>query len=199
MEIIYLVFLVFSGGSLDAIHMESWHNYANGPKYLLNRPCEEAIEDPSFQKHLRQRLSTGQKGRLVCKTMSEMQTMKQLVGYSGVEILPAKADSKKNAALVLEGSLIHKPYEKGRRSVESYLGQEFFLKKPDGTTVALYPGESVSREQLLSKKGQKLRLKAKFVDRTPKPEPGVPMSYPMGPDGGPLPRVGYEVLELLTN
>lgn len=198
MEIIYFVFLIFNGGTLDQAHIEAWHNYSQGPKFLINRPCEEVIKDPAFQKHLQAKLQKEQKGRLMCKTASEMESFRQLVSDDGVEIAatgkPAKESANKEVQL--QGKLLHEPYEKGRRSVQAYMGQEFFLLQSNGEKVALYPTEEVDYDTLLAKKNQTIRIVGRFVDRTPGQDVDTPMQYPMGPDGGPMKRQGYEVMKL---
>ncbi|MCB1166491.1 MAG: hypothetical protein KDK33_10075 [Leptospiraceae bacterium] len=196
MEIIYFVFLVFNRGALEQAHIQAWHTYSAGPKYLIDRPCEETIKDPSFQKHLKAKLSGDQKGRLLCKSASEMESFRALITDPGVDI-SSEASIQPGTIVPLEGKLIHKPFNSKKMGRDSYLGQEFFLINSDGTKLALYPTESVSREQLLAKKGQIVKVEGKFVDRTPDPDAQPAMQYPMGPDGGPLKRQGYEVLRFI--
>lgn len=199
MEIIYLVFLVFSGNNLDQVHLEAWHNYSRGPKFLINRPCEDTIKDPAFQAHLKKTLKPGQKGKLLCRTYSEVDSITSLSNAPGVDLLPAsrqKPEASDSDASILEGKLVHRPYEEGRKSVEAYLGQEFFLQQEDGEEVAIYPGKEFSRNALIKLKNQKIRIRTRFVDRTPKVDPAQPMSYPMESDGSPMRRTGYELIEL---
>ena len=198
MEIIYFVFLIFRSGTLEQAHIEAWHTYDRGPKFLINRPCEEVIRDPAFQKHLQAKLNKEQTGRLMCRTASDMESFSQLVTGEGVEIKAQNTPAKVSPGqeVELQGKLLHEPYEKGRRSVKAYMGQEFFLVQPNGNRVALYPTEEVDQDTLLSKKNQTIRMVGRFVDRTPNPDSDMPMQYPIGPDGGPMKRQGYEVLKL---
>lgn len=199
MEIIYLVFLVFSRSNLEEAHIHAWHNYNQGPKHLLDRPCERAVQSKEFQKHLQAKLDPDREGRVFCRTASQMESFYDLVKSPGVEITanehPGTDQSQKTVRI--QGRLLHTPYDSSRRSVEAYMGQEFFLVQNDGTRVALYPTEEVSRETLLKKKDQTISVLGRFVDRTPDPDAGMPISYPMDPEGGPLKRTGYEVLKLL--
>ena len=195
-EIIFLVYLVFSNGNLDQAHYYAWHTYDAGPKFLVNRPCEETIQDPAFQSHLRKSLKPGQQGKIMCRSASEVDSLQELAESPALELLPLKEDTRAEQEIVmLEGKLVHRPYDSSRKSQQSYMGQEFFLVKDNGNEVALYPTAKVSRDMLLKQKNKTIRIQARFVDRTPGEDSPI-SSFPMGPDGGPLKRTGYEVLKL---
>lgn len=196
-EIIFFIYLVMGKGGLDQAHYYAWHTYDQGPKFLIDRPCEETIQDAAFQLHLQTQLKPGQKGKLLCRSASELGPLEELASSDGVEILPKKPGRGKESGIhKFEGKLVHRPYESGRKSMASYMGQEFFLQLPDGKEVALYTTDRVTREYLMKLKDRKVRVQAKLVDRTPRIDPDQPASFPVGPDGGPVKRIGYEVISI---
>jgi hypothetical protein len=198
MEIIYLIFLVFADKELESVHIHAWHSYQGAPEMVLEQSCESAIEDPAFQEAISRKIAPEKEGRLYCKTASDLPALRQLVNMKGVTVNPGYRESAEDAqeAIVI-GKLVHRPYERGRRTLEAYMAQEFFLVNSDGD-FAMYPSESVSKEDLLRLNGKDVELRVIFEDRTPEIDPGIPQAYPMEADGSPVPRTGYRVLEVVS-
>lgn len=83
----------------------------------------------------------------------------------------------------LEGLLTHTPIE-DRKSVESYLGVEFSLDL-GGEVVVLGASDTVSREALAARKGQRVKVVCTMREgAVPRPDE----SYPMEADGSPMKR-----------
>ncbi len=196
MEIIYLVLMIFSEGNLQSISIDAWHTYKGAPAAVADRSCDEAIRNSGFQAHVAAKLPEGAEARLACRTFSELSDLAATVETAQSLQVFSKNDFADRPE-TLSGKLIHKPYDPHRKSGEAYLGQEFFLEIEGRGRVALYPTESVDKQALLKLKNKKVKVRGKFVDRTPKVDPNMPVQYPIGEDGGPLKRVGYEVLEIL--
>ncbi|MCR9141038.1 MAG: hypothetical protein NXI24_02115 [bacterium] len=211
MEIIYFIMVIFSESTLASVEIKAWHIYADQVGYDV--PCERAIEDPKFQQLMGRKLQPGQKATLQCKSDPEMRALQFLLNPGAVRISPTATvddsgqrpndsgdtmDAAKAAPRELTGKLIHVPYESGRKSTAAYLGQEFFLLTKDLGRVALYPSDAVSKERLLKFVGMTITLGTRFVDRTPNLQSpnGHMQSYPIGEDGGPMKRQGYEVLQI---
>ncbi|MEQ9363427.1 MAG: hypothetical protein RIF32_04250 [Leptospirales bacterium] len=198
MEIIYFIMVVFTESTLTAVQINAWHVYADEVGYDV--PCERAIEDPKFQELMGRKLRPGQKATLRCKSDPEMRPLQFLLAPGAVRIKPTAAPegqtkSEDGAPRVLSGKLTHMPYESGRKSKAAYMGQEFFLETRELGRVALYATESVSKAELLKRVGKKISVEARFVDRTPTPDQTNMIQYPIGEDGGPMKRAGYEVLK----
>lgn len=199
MEIIYFILVVFSSPNVPQIHsveIHPWHIYAD--KVGQDVPCERAVQNSAFQERIGRRLSAGQRATLQCKPASEMKEMAFLLRPGATVVKPVAPgdDSEPNLMKRLRGKLVHRPYQRGRRSVAAYLGVEFFLRDAAGKEYALYPSVSVRRDLLLSLAGQQIELDAEFVDKTPSGNAKMQSNYPLGPDGGPLKRQGYSVLKI---
>ena len=206
MEIIYFIMIIFTESTLSSVQINAWHIYADEVGY--NVPCERAIEDEKFQKLMGSKLRPGQKATLQCKSDPEMRPLQFLLAPGAVQIKPGAAQSTNemqdgdaaenpqddSAPQTLSGKLIHVPYKRGVKSVATYLGHEFFLETEELGRVALYTSDAVSKEELMRHVGKIIKLRARYVDRTPTPDPANPISYPIGEFGGPLKRAGYEVL-----
>lgn len=204
MEIIYFIMVVFTESTLSSVQINAWHIYADEVGHDV--PCERAIEDEKFQKLMSGKLRPGQKATLQCKSDPEMRPLQFLLAPGAVRIKATAAqntDEMQNgdsenagAPRSLSGKLVHIPYKRGVKSVAGYLGQEFFLETEELGRVALYTSDSISKEELMRHVGKNLKLRVRYVDRTPTPDPENPISYPMGELGGPLKRAGYEVLAI---
>lgn len=217
MEIIFFILVVFTSSNAPQIHsveIHPWHIYAD--RAGQNVPCERAIQDPAFQKYIGRQLAAGQRATLQCRPNSEMKPMAFLLRPDATVVKPVapaadsdarirkplsnetrqSSESEPGSVKTLRGNLLHRPFERGRRSVAAYLGVEFFLRDAAGKEHPLYPSVSARRDLLLSLAGQTVELDAEFVDRTPAPGTESSTNYPLGPDGGPLKRQGYSVLKV---
>lgn len=96
----------------------------------------------------------------------------------------------------IRGILVYKELPR-TKSVEAYLGEEFFLQVNDGTELVLWPSETVSRDELLSLAGKEVEIMVEWVEgKVPKDLRG---SYPVDFYGNPLPRgEGYRVLFIMV-
>lgn len=196
MEIIYLVLMIFAEGNMQSISIDAWHTYKGAPAALTNRSCDDAIRDQRFQAHVASKLPDGSEGRLACKTAREMNDLTALVGAAESMPVVTKNDPRLRPE-ILSGKLVHKPYDPHRKSAAAYLAQEFFLEVAGKGRLALYPTDDVDRDVLLKLQGKNIKIRGQFVDRTPHYDPETPAQYPIDEDGGPLKRLGYEVLEIL--
>lgn len=202
MEIIYFIMVIFTESSLTSVQINAWHVYAD--EVGVSTSCESAIEDPEFQTLMGRKLQPGQKATIQCKSDPEMRGLQFLLNPGAVRIkaIAASEDSSNSmnqenkAPKVLTGKLMHVPYKHGRKSKAAYMGQEFFLVTKDLGRIALYPTDSISKEQLMQHAGKTVKVHAQFVDRTPTPDQSNMIQYPIGEDGGPIKRTGYEVLKL---
>jgi hypothetical protein len=107
---------------------------------------------------------------------------------------PARVVAEAPELLRLSGALEHQPYDARRKSIESYLGAEFFLNAADGARHVLRPTAAHPREELLRFAGQRVEIAAEYTEGE-LPDPNE--SYPTEPDGAPLRRgAGMRVLEI---
>lgn len=96
----------------------------------------------------------------------------------------------------IRGILVYRELPR-TRSVEAYLGEEFFLQLNDGTELVLWPSDTVKRDELLSLAGKEVELMVEWVEgKVPQDLRG---SYPVDFYGNPLPRgEGYRVVFIMV-
>lgn len=102
-----------------------------------------------------------------------------------VEPVPAAPVSERatEGSVTLVGTLVHEPYDPAVRSVEAYLGVEWFLVTAEGAREPLLPSDAVPDAALAALVGR--RVAATGV-RDPGHDPEPFAQAPTGPDGGPL-------------
>ncbi|MCB9566099.1 MAG: hypothetical protein H6710_02590 [Myxococcales bacterium] len=94
----------------------------------------------------------------------------------------------------LRGTIVHRPVDSTRMSVESYLGDELFLTTEDGRELVLQPTEAHLSEAIAALAGKLVVIQAEETEGT-LPDPRE--AYPTGPNGEPLRRgAGFRVLEI---
>lgn len=195
MEIIFLMILSFNktNDSINYIHI---YNYQEtiAMKMSNNYTCEKYTKTTFFKNRFSKFLDNSSEVRYKCIGATELKDFYSLV-ESSKSWEKIQMDSVNKDQMEIQGKFQYKPIEQGIKSVQAYLGHEFYIL--DTKTKKEYPiltNEKFSHKKLKNFDKKKVKAKIQFKKIETNPYEQAPMEF-----NKPMDRSAYELLEIQTD
>lgn len=191
MEILMFIMIILSDKSGDEIRIQDYHRFSqeNG----IKSDCEEFASSKTATAKVKKKLGF-LNAEFKCVPTEKLKKFLNDVAEPESKRMESKeqASSEEGKKRKAEGKLLYTPLKDSVKSVDAYLGKEYYIVGPEGDLI-LRPGKVWTPERLKTYINKKVEIECIYYSKNPNPYEQYPMTMDMNGNSVPMKRTWCEI------
>ena len=190
MEILMFIMIILSDKSGEEIRIQDYHRFSqeNGIKV----GCEEFVSSKTAAAKVIKK-SGYLNAEFKCVPTEKLKKfLNDAVGTDSQKMESNESALENGKKMKLEGKLLFTPLKNSAKSVDAYLGKEYYIPQKDGDVI-LKPGRAWTSDRLKTYINKKVEVECTYYSKSPEPYEQYPMTMDSEGNSVPMKRTWCEI------